>query len=140
MPRVKLELPEKILATFEVPVRISDINYGNHLGNDALVSILHEARVQWLRTLNMTEMDVGGVGLIMSDLEVQFKAEVYYGDVLTVTILTDTPSAKGFELFYSVSNSAKDLVAKAKTGMVCFDYDKKKIAPIPAVLMDILLA
>lgn len=139
MSRVKIDLPEKILAVIDVPVRISDINYGNHLGNDSLVSILHDARVQWLRSLKLTEMDVGGVGLIMSDLEVQFKAEVFYGDVLSVTILTDSPSTVGFELYYAAHNAQKLLVAKAKTGMVCFDYSKKKVSPIPVSFMQILL-
>ncbi len=132
MSRIKIDLPEKIVAVIEVRVRISDINYGNHLGNDALVSILHEARVQWLRLLNLTELDIGGVGLIMADLAVQFQAESFYGDILTVTVLTDSPSAVGFDLYYSISNSSNVLVATAKTGMVCFDYNKKKVAAIPA--------
>ena len=29
-------------------VRIADINYGNHLGHDRLVSLLHQARVEAL--------------------------------------------------------------------------------------------
>ena len=46
MARIKLEMPEQFMGSFQVPVRITDINYGNHLGNDAFVSILHEARMQ----------------------------------------------------------------------------------------------
>ncbi len=42
-------------ATLEV--RISDINYGNHLGHDSLVSLLHEARVRFLRHLGYTELN-----------------------------------------------------------------------------------
>ncbi len=139
MSRVKIELPEKVLGVFEIPVRISDINYGNHLGNDALVSIVHEARVQWLRSLNFTELNIGGVGLIMSDLAVQFKSEVFYGDSIRVTILPGTPSSVGFDLYYSLRNSQNILVAQAKTGMVCFDYEKKKVAPIPVSFRTVLL-
>ena len=55
MARIKLTVPEKnILTAVLIPVRIGDINYGNHLGNDAFVSIIHEARVQWLRQNNYT--------------------------------------------------------------------------------------
>jgi acyl-CoA thioester hydrolase len=140
MSRINIELPEKILGVFDIPVRISDINYGNHLGNDALVSILHEARVQWLRSLNFTELNVGGAGLIMSDLAVQFKAEVFYGDIISVTILADTPSLVGFDLYYSMRNRQHILVAQAKTGMVCFDYEKKKVVAIPMPFKTILLA
>jgi acyl-CoA thioesterase FadM len=140
MSRVKIELPEKVLGVFDIPVRISDINYGNHLGNDALVSIVHEARVQWLRSLNFTELNVGGVGLIMSDLAVQFKSEVFYGDSIRVTVLAGTASPVGFDLYYALRNNQNILVAQAKTGMVCFDYEKKKVAAIPLPFRTILLA
>jgi acyl-CoA thioester hydrolase len=56
MARVKIDIPENILAIVNIPVRISDINYGNHVGNDAIVSIIHEARVQWLTQHNFTEI------------------------------------------------------------------------------------
>ncbi len=32
-----------------VPLRITDINYGNHLGNNAIVDIVNEARVRFLK-------------------------------------------------------------------------------------------
>ncbi len=48
MGRIKIDLPQKILASVSIPVRITDINYGNHVGNNALVEIIHEARVQFL--------------------------------------------------------------------------------------------
>ncbi len=44
MPRVELELPERFQFVTEIPLRITDINYGGHLGNDALLSLLHEAQ------------------------------------------------------------------------------------------------
>ena len=48
MPRIKLELPEKLVFSTEIPVRITDINYGGHLGNDSILSIVQEARVRFL--------------------------------------------------------------------------------------------
>ena len=63
-------MPDKKLTEVKVLVRISDINYGNHLGNDSLVSIIHEARILWLKSLNYTELNIEGTGLIMSDLAV----------------------------------------------------------------------
>ncbi len=52
MSRIKIEMPEIKLTAIKIPVRISDINYGNHVGNDAFVFILHEARIQWLQQHN----------------------------------------------------------------------------------------
>ena len=75
MARIKLTVPENKLTVVSIPVRISDINYGSHLGNDSFVSIIHEARVQWLRLHNYSELDIEGTGLILSNLAVEFKSE-----------------------------------------------------------------
>ena len=140
MARIKIELPGKQLATMELAVRITDINYGNHLGNDSLVGLLHEARMQWLRSLNFTELDIDGTGLIMSDLAVEYKAEVFYGDILSVSIFVNDVSAVSFDLYYSVLNQNNVLIAKAKTGMVCYNYEKKKVSSMPESLKAIFLS
>lgn len=77
MARIKIDMPEDKLAEIKIPVRISDINYGNHVGNDAFVSIIHEARAQWLQQEGYTELDFAGTGLIMSDLAVEFKMKLF---------------------------------------------------------------
>jgi len=46
MARIKIEIPDKFIYKTEIPIRITDINYGGHLGNDSLLSIIHEARVR----------------------------------------------------------------------------------------------
>jgi acyl-CoA thioester hydrolase len=141
MARIKIEIPEKIIGTFSIPIRIADINYGNHVGNDAFVSIIHEARMQWLQQYGYTELKIEGIGLIMSDLALEFKNESFYGDMVEVKLSVDAISRVGFELYYQLSARRNDeniLLANAKTGMICFDYDAKKIVAIPEKLKTIL--
>jgi acyl-CoA thioesterase FadM len=141
MARVKLDIPNKKVFTVNIPIRITDINYGNHLGNDALVSIIQEARVQWLAAANYSELDVAGASLIMADLAVEYKGEGFYGDILNISIAIGEISKVSFEIYYEISttrNSESILIAKAKTGMVCFDYTSRKVAAIPAVFADFL--
>ena len=141
MARIRIELPEKCLATFTIPIRITDINYGNHLGNNALVEVIHEARMQFLQKHDFTELDAAGTALIMSELLVEFKSEAFYKDILEVKIFAGEISRVGFEFFYSVStirNNQTLLIAKAKTGMVCFNYKEKKVESIPIELKNIL--
>lgn len=132
MSRIKLELPSNFSYSLEVPVRIGDINYGGHLGNDAILSIMHEARLGYLNSFNMSELEFAGVSLIMGDTAIVFKAEAFHGDILIAEVVSADFSGYGFDLFYRLSNKAsgKD-VAHAKTGMVCFDYNKRKVVPIP---------
>src|SRR5664279_1802695 len=142
MARIKIEMPEKCIATFKIPVRITDINYGNHVGNDSLVAIIHEARMQFLRQYDYTEMNVSGTSLIMNELFIEFKNEAFYKDILEVKIFTGEIFKVGFEFFYSLStmrDKSSLLIANAKTGMVCFNYEEKKLIPVPEELKKILL-
>ncbi len=141
MARIKIDIPEKIIGTFNIPVRIADINYGNHVGNDAFVSIIHEARMQWLKQYDYTELKIEGIGLIMSDLVLEFKSESFYGDVVEVRIGVADITRVGFDLYYQLfakRDNENILLANAKTGMVCYDYDAKKVSSIPEKLLNIL--
>jgi acyl-CoA thioester hydrolase len=130
MGRVKLDLPENPVFAAIVPVRITDLNYGGHVGNDALLSILHEARVQFLAKFGFTEHDIGGKGIIMSDAVLVYKAEIFYGTTLTIEVGVTDLHAHGADLTYRVLDGEKE-TARAKTGIVFFDYEKRKIAQMP---------
>lgn len=141
MGRVKLEMPFDKIASISIPVRITDINYGNHLGNDAFVGIIHEARANWLKQNNYTELNIEGTGLILADLAIEFKHESFYGDIIEVAVAVGEIAKVNFELYYrlTVNRDNKDVVlALAKTGMVCYDYALKKIMPLPDKLNALL--
>ena len=142
MARLKIIIPENKINTFTIPVRISDVNYGNHVGNDTIVSIIHEARVQWLSQHNFTELNIDGAGLIMSDLEIEFKKESFYGDVIEVQLSIGEISKKSFEIYYQLytkRNGERIVLTVAKTGIVCYNYLNKKVVTIPDVLKNIII-
>jgi acyl-CoA thioester hydrolase len=132
MPRIKIAIPEKFIFNTEIPIRITDINYGGHLGNDSLLSIIHEARLRFLNHLGYSESNVEGVGIIMVDSAIQYKSEGFYGDELLVEIAVNDFTGIGCDFVYKLSNK-KTLkeIAAAKTGIVFFDYEKRKTAPVP---------
>lgn len=137
MARVKIDMPEHFRFLTQLPVRISDVNYGNHLGNDAIMSILHEARMRYLASFGATELEVSGTALIMADAAIVYKGEGFYGDQLTVEITAGEFTSVGFDLFYRISTfrgGQLAIIAEAKTGMVCFDYSARKVARLPEAL------
>ena len=141
MARVKLDLPAHPLGSFTVPVRITDINYGNHVGNNAIVEFIHEARVQFLNTHHFTELNAGGIGLIMNELVVEYKNESFYNDQLNISVFCGEITRVSFELYYELSvfrDEINIIIAHAKTGMVGYDYEQKKVAAIPEALKRIL--
>lgn len=141
MDRVKVVFPDAApLYETNVPVRIGDVNYGGHLGNDAVLSIVHEARMQMLASAGFTELDCGGAGLIMADAAIAYKAEAFYGEILCITVYVGEISTKSFQLLYRVGKAiggATD-VAHVKTGMASFDYAARRIVAIPEALLNFL--
>ncbi|MHC5310846.1 acyl-CoA thioesterase [Myroides sp. LJL116] len=133
MSRVKLTMPKNYIFSTQIPVRITDLNYGNHLGNDKLVSLIHQARVLFLDSFKYTELDCEKVGLIMADLAIEYKNQAFFNDILTFEIAADNFTKVSFDLFYLVSCKDKT-IAKVKTGMVTFDYTTNKVTPVPTLL------
>jgi acyl-CoA thioester hydrolase len=138
MARLKINLPKNFSFTTSIPIRITDLNYGGHVGNDTILSLIHEARVQYLKQLGYSEFEFAGVGLIMADAGIEFKNELFYEDVVTVSVACTDFSKVSFDIYYKLekvtrsdTNNKKIMVAAAKTAMVCFDYSNKKIVTIP---------
>ena len=139
MARIKVELPEHFAFSTIIPVRITDLNYGKHVGNDTILSMIHEARVQYLKQLGYGELDLAGVGVIMSDVGIEFKSELFYGDEVIASVAAGDITRISFDLYYKLEKRSGDttqLVAVAKTGMVCYDYSKKKVAAVPGEVVE----
>ncbi|MDM8537579.1 thioesterase family protein [Desulfobacterales bacterium HSG17] len=132
MARIKLELPEKFNYSTEITIRISDINYGNHLGNDSVLTLIHEARLMIFKNLGLSEIDENGKGLLIADAALMYKSQGYYGDVLEIFMTPDDPNKYGFDLLYKLVNKKNGAeIARAKTGIVFYHHLKNKVIEIP---------
>ena len=132
MARTKLDLPARFPFSTDIPVRITDVNYGGHLGNDSLLSLLQEARLQFLREHAYSEKDVEGRGMIMLDAVVLYRSEAFYGDLLRIEVAVADVGPHGCDLLYRVTQkeSGKE-VSRAKTTIAFFDYAKRKVVEVP---------
>lgn len=135
MARIKIDLPSTFSFSTTIPVRITDINFGGHVGNDTILSIVHEARAQFFAYCGYDELDFAGAGTIMSDVAIEYKNQTYYGDSILASVAVGEITKVAFDLFYKLEklSAAGKLVpvAFAKTWMVCYDYDLKKVTAIP---------
>ena len=136
MARIKIDLPSKFSFSTTIPVRITDINFGGHVGNDTILSLVHEARAQFFTHCGYDELDFAGAGTIMSDVAIEYKNQTYYGDSILASVAVGEITKVAFDLFYKLEKRSADgklvPVAFAKTWMVCYDYDLKKVTAIPA--------
>lgn len=135
MARIKIDLPAKFSFTANIPVRITDVNFGGHVGNDTILSIVHEARAQFFTYCGYTELDFAGTGTIMSDVAIEYKNQTYYGDTILASVAVGEITKVAFDLFYKLEKRSAEgrliPVALAKTWMVCYNYDQKKVIAIP---------
>ncbi len=133
MARIVIDLPERFAFSTELTVYLSHINYGNHLDNALLLTLVSEARLRFLKSLGYTELDVEGVGIIVADAAVQYKSEAFHGEVLVAAMTPVDFNKYGCDLVWRLSekDSGRE-VARGKTGIVFFDYTSRKMAPVPA--------
>jgi acyl-CoA thioester hydrolase len=135
--KTKIDLPESFIFTTHLEVRASDINYGGHLGNDSVLTLLQEARIHFFRANGFKDEATidGTVGQIIAEFAVLYKAESFMGDQLTIHIGVSDIHKYGFDMIYQVLNRKTEKeIARARSANLCFDYAKRKIATIPEVL------
>lgn len=136
MERIKVTLPSAFQFSTFLSIRVTDINYGGHVGNDVFLSLVHEARLQFLQHFGYSELDFEGTGLIMADAAIEYKRELNLGDQLKISVAPAGFDRMGFDIFYLLEVKVEEawvLAAKVKTGMVCFEYAAKKKVQIPAL-------
>lgn len=132
MARIKVSLPEHFPFSTEITLYLSHINYGNHLDNALLLTVVSEARLRFLKSMGYSEMDVEGVGIIVADAAVQYRAEAFHGEVMVVSMGVTDFSERGCDLVWQMVDQASQReVARGKTGIVFFDYGPRKMVSVP---------
>ncbi len=132
MARIHIELPERYHFSTELPLYSLHINYGGHLDNALLLTLVSEARVRFFRSLGYTELDVEGVGIVVADAAVQYKSEAFPGEVMVVEKAAVDFGKYGCDLLWRMTDQTSGReVARGKTGIVFLDYGTRKIAPVP---------
>lgn len=141
MARLKLDLPQKFIFTTTLKIRVSDLNYGGHMGNDSVLRITSEARMQFFQYLGYKdEVSIeGSTGIVVSDAAIIYKSEAFYNDEIAIKIAVEDFNKYGFDMYYELTNAKSGIeVARVKTGIVCLDYKTRKLAMIPASLKKVI--
>jgi len=124
-------LRKEKIATLEV--KIGDIGYGNHMGNDKALLFFHDARIKMFNSIGFEELNIGNnTGIVVSEAHVYYYKEVFLYDVLEATLEVDEITPTSFFLNYEFTRqSDSKIVLKGSTKIIAFDYATKKVAKIP---------
>lgn len=138
MARVKITLPDDTLYSHEYLVSIGDINYGGHVGNERFLLFAQDARLAWIKSLGyQSELSIEGLGFIMGDAALVYKAEAFHGDKLAIDLGLGDTSKYGFDLIARIwRHSDQQDIALVKTAILFFDYQQRSLAQPPANFLE----
>jgi acyl-CoA thioesterase FadM len=140
MPRVILREKELYPFSTTLSVRVSDLNYGGHLGYDRLLGLAHEARLELFAMARITELDLGDArtGIIASDAAVTYQGEAFRGDSLVFEIAAVEVSPSSFRLAHRVRHTDGSKIALIEIGFIAFDYGRRGISSLPETFASFL--
>lgn len=123
------------LFTYALTVRISDLNYGGHVGNSKVLDYFQEARAAYLADLgDYRELDIGGPGIILPEAHLFYRAEMFNADHLQIGVRVSTIKKSSFRLEYRIERDGM-LTAEGYTALIAFDYQQRKPVRLPAEFM-----
>jgi acyl-CoA thioesterase FadM len=133
MARLQLDFPEdQWYYSTLLTVRVTDINAGNHLGNDSMISMISEARARFLFEYGVAETERDGFGIIVTDLATTYRAEAHARDQLLFEVGVMDFNKYGGDIIFRITRPRdKTLVAMAKSGFVFYNYKTSQVVNMP---------
>ncbi|MCE2746714.1 MAG: thioesterase family protein [Burkholderiales bacterium] len=138
MARLQLDFPEdNFVYSTMLTVRITDINAGNHLANDSMISMISEARARFLFHMGVPELSEDKTGIIVTDLATMYKSEAHARDQLLFEVGLMDFNKYGCDIIFRITRPADGrLIALAKSGFVFFNYNASKVVPMPVQILN----
>ncbi|HEX2964952.1 MAG TPA: thioesterase family protein [Syntrophorhabdaceae bacterium] len=139
--RVKLLEQDWYEFQFSIVVREGHVNEADHVGYDSIVQMIGEARIDLLRKLGFTQLDIGEqkTGIIMRDLVITYHEEGSLFDEIVIDSHAGEITRSSFRLFHRLTRKNR-IIALAETGLSCFNYEIHKVVRLPEVFLEALEA
>lgn len=119
---------------FSMPysVHVSDVNYGGHVANSAVLNFFQDARIKFLAELGpYSEMDIGeGRGIVLPEAHVYYQAEMFLHDSLIISVRVSDIKKSSFVLEYRIEREGK-VTVEGRTSLVGFNYQLRKASRLP---------
>ena len=96
-------------------VRFRDLDSLGHMNNAVYATLLEGARIAFLAPLGAEV-----TSMILARLEIDFRAQVSFGDKVEIEVVPGRIGTKSFELAYTM-RVGETVVADARTVLVAYD-------------------
>lgn len=118
----------------EISIRFSDTDALGHV-NNTMVPVWFEGARDPIFRLFTPELDLQNWPLILAKIDVNFEAQIYYGQPAQVRTFVSRIGGSSFDVFQELWQGDKR-VASGTAVMVNFDYQTQKSAPISAEIRE----
>jgi len=106
-------------------VRFRDLDSLAHMNNAVYATFLEQARIAFLSPHGAQVEN-----MILARLEIDFRSPAELGETIEIAVTPTRIGTKSFDLEY-VMRAGERVVAKAKTVLVAYDYDRAESVEIP---------
>jgi acyl-CoA thioester hydrolase len=106
-------------------VRFRDVDALGHVNNAAYLTYLEQARIAFLAPMGADQ-----TGMILARAEIDFRAQVGFGERVDIEVRPLRVGTKSFELAYTL-RVGETVVAEAATVLVAFDYATGRTVAVP---------
>jgi acyl-CoA thioester hydrolase len=110
-------------------VRFRDLDAMGHVNNAVFATYVEQARIEYLRHLALLDGPLYA-GMILARLEIDFVAPGEPDGEVEIGVRLARSGTKSFELEYELRQGERE-VARGRTVLVAYDYDRARAVPLP---------
>jgi acyl-CoA thioester hydrolase len=110
-------------------VRFRDVDAMGHVNNAVFATYVEQARIEYLRHVALLDGPVY-MGMILARLEIDFVAPAEPGGEIEIGVRPSRTGSKSFDLEYELRQGERE-VARARTVLVAYDYERGVSMPLP---------
>lgn len=106
--------------------RMSDINYGGHVGHTELINLLHEIRARFLHRYSLKETNIDGHLLVMRHLAFTYKNQIFWDNTLEIKMQMKVDGVKIIFNYTVFNTTLSNESVTGETTMVLLNKEKGK--------------
>ena len=124
----------------DIQMRFRDIDGMGHVNNAVYLSYVELARTQfYMHQADKRTLDE--IDFILAHVEIDFESQATWGDQIQVAVWPSKIGNSSFTLSYEVKEKRSGrILARAKSVLVSYDYERRKSKPIPDEFRTLLQA
>lgn len=117
--------------TTDIQMRFRDIDGMGHVNNAVYLSYAELARTQfYMQFAGKRTLDE--IDFILAHVDIDFESQAVWGDQIQVAVWPAKIGTSSFTLSYEITEKRSHRVlARARSVLVSYDYERKKPKPIP---------